>query len=163
VSAVADPDVLEELRKNGLDAGWSHSTVDRMMRTVRAVLRACVRWRYLDTAPHVSMYGEAASEPRYITHEQFARLCEELPTSLAARFAVLTLLRMRAQTGLTWDRVDLSKARACVPSGHMKVARTFGFPLSPEAIRVLREAKLFSPRGDRVFQYDGKRIENFNT
>jgi excisionase family DNA binding protein len=35
VSAVADPSVLEELRKNGLADGWAHPTVDRMMRTVR--------------------------------------------------------------------------------------------------------------------------------
>jgi integrase len=83
--------------------------------------------------------------------------------SLAARFAVLTLLRMRAQIRLTWDRVDIKTARAWVPSGQMKGGKTFGFPRSPEAIRVLREAKLRNPRGERVFQYDGKPVENFNT
>src|SRR5262245_60227966 len=56
VASVADPDALEELRKNGLAEGWSHSTVDRMMRTVRAVLHACKRWRYLQAVPHVPMY-----------------------------------------------------------------------------------------------------------
>jgi integrase len=50
-----------------------------------------------------------------------------------------------------------------VPSGQMKGAKTFGFPLSPEAVRVLRGARLLRPRGERVFQYDGKPIENFNT
>ncbi len=160
-----DRATYEELRKNGLAEGWSHSTVDRMMRTVRAVLRACVRWRHLAGVPHVPMYGEIESEPRFLTASQFARLCKELPPHLnvAARFAVLTLLRMRSQSRLTWDRVDLKAARAWVPSGHMKGARTFGFPLSPQAIRVLREARRLNTDGERVFQYDGKPVDNFNT
>jgi integrase len=165
VSAVSDPDVLEELRKNGLAEGWSHSTVDRMMRTVRAVLKACARWRCLEAAPHVPMYGESESEPRFLTPAQFAKLCDELPLHLgiAARFAVLTLLRMRSQSGLIWDRVDLKGGRAWVPGGQMKGAKTFGFPLSPEAVQVLREARVLNPHGQRVFQYEGKPVENFNT
>lgn len=83
--------------------------------------------------------------------------------NVAARFAVLTLLRMRSQSRLTWDRVDLKRARAWVPGDQMKGAKTLGFPLSPEAVRVLRETRLLSPRGERVFQYDGKPVENFNT
>jgi integrase len=45
----------------------------------------------------------------------------------------------------------------------MKSGKTFGFPISPQAARVLREARRLSPNGDRVFQYDGSPIENFNT
>lgn len=70
---------------------------------------------------------------------------------------------MRAQAQLTWDRVDLKRARARVPSGQMKGAKTFGFPLSPESVHVLREARRLNPRGDRVFRYDGKPVANFNT
>jgi Phage integrase family len=111
------------------------------------------------------MYGEVETEPRFLTQSQFAKLCTELPPhlSIAARFAVLTLLRMRAQSRLTWDRVDLPGARAWVPSSQMKGAKTFGFPLSPEAVRVLREARLLNPDRERVFQYDGRPVENFNT
>lgn len=165
VSDVADPDVLEELRKDGLAEGWSHSTVDRMMRTIRAVLKSCVRWRYLESAPPVPMYGEAASEPRYLTPVQFEKLCTELPThlELAARFAVLTLLRMRSQSGLTWDRVDLKGARAWVPREQMKAGGTFGFPLSPPAIRVLKQCRALNPKGTHVFQWDGRPIDNFHT
>jgi integrase len=156
---VADPDALEELRRDGLADGWSHSTVDRMMNTVRAVLRACVRWRHLDSAPPVPMYGEPETEPRFLTHQQFARLCQELPPhlKLAARFAVLTLLRMRAQSGLTWDRIDLKARMAWIPATQMKTAKAFGFPLSPEAVKVLREVRKLIP-GDRVFGQ-----ENFHT
>jgi integrase len=165
VSSVADPDVIQQLREMGLDAGWSHSTVDRMMRTVRSVLRKCVAWRYLEAAPAIAMYGEEEAEPRYLTKPQFAQLCKELPPhlELAARFAVLTLLRMRAQSRLTWDRVDMAGRRAWVPRGQMKGGKTFGFPLSAEAIRVLKEAKILNSKGDRVFQFEGRPIDNFHT
>jgi integrase len=165
VSAIADPDVIEELRKDGLAAGWSHSTVDRMMRTVRAVLRKCRDWRYIEAVPVIQMYGETESEPRYLTPEQFAALRAELPPHLerAARFAVLTLLRMRAQSQLTWDRVDMAAKVAWIPGAQMKGGKTFSFPLSPDALTVLKECRLAEPKGSHVFQYDGKPIDNFHT
>lgn len=165
ISAVADPDALEELRQLGLAAGWSHSTVDRMMRTVRAVLRRCVVWRWLDSAPHVPMYGESDGEPRYLTPAQFERLCRELPEHLeiAARFAVLTLLRMRSQSYLTWDRVDFEAQRAWIPGAQMKMHRAHGFPLSAAALQQLHRARRLSPDGERVFQYQGRGIDNFHT
>lgn len=152
VSAVADPDALELLRAHGLAEGWAHSTVDRMMRTVSSVLHKCAQWRYLEHAPKVPMYGETESEPRFITPAQFKKLCSELPPvlALAARFAVSTLLRMRSQSRLTWDRVDLKGRLAWVPSGQMKGGKTFGFPLSNEALRVLKAVRPLVP-GDRVF------------
>ena len=153
VSAVADPDVIEELRKDGLERGWSPTTVDRMIRTVRAVLRACVRWRYLEALPHFPMYGEEEAEPRFLTQAEFRRLCGELPEHLAvaARFAVATLLRMRAQSGLTWDRVDLKAGMAWVPRGQMKGRKTLGFPLSPEAVKALKAARRLFPNSKRCF------------
>lgn len=165
VSAVADPDVIEELRKLGLAEGWAHSTVDRMMRTVRAVLKKCVAWRYIESVPPITMYGEAESEPRFLTPTQFKALCVELPPHLnrAARFAVLTLLRMRAQSHLTWDRVDMQRAQAWVPRASMKGGKTFSFPLSPAALAVLKECRRADPKGLAVFQYEGKPVDNFHT
>lgn len=165
VSAVAHPDALEQLRRHGLKEGWTHSTVDRMMNTVRAILRKCVAWRYLEHAPTVPMYGESEVEPRWLTPEEFARLKQELPPHLkvAAEFAVLTLLRMRSQSRLTWDRVDLKAKMAWIPGAQMKAGRTHGFPLSRDAVKVLREAKTLNPNGERVFQFDGHPIDDFNT
>jgi integrase len=165
VSAVVDPDVIEELRKDGLADGWSHSTVDRCMRTVRAVLKKCVAWRYLESCPPIPMYGEVDAEPRFITPEEFQRLCAEIPPHLerAARFAVYTLLRMRSQSRLTWDRVDLRARCAWVPRAQMKGGKTFSFPLSDAAIQVLEECRAASPKGLHVFQYEGKPIDNFHT
>jgi len=165
VAAVADPDVLEQFRQHGLAAGWSHATVDRMMGTVSAVLHACAEWRYLDHAPPVPMYRPPAGEPRWLTREEFERLCGELPPHLqyAARFAVLSMLRMRAMLKLTWDRVDLAGRRAWVPSKHQKAGRPFGFPLSEELVRILGELRKLHPQGQYVFQYNGKPIDDCNT
>jgi integrase len=165
VSDVAHPDALEEIRKLAHVAGWSHSTIDRLMRTVRAVLRKCVVWRYLEHAPPVPMYGEEESEPRWLTPEEFRALVAELPAhlKLAARFAVLTLLRMRSQSRLTWDRVDLERKMIWIPASQMKGARTHSLTLSDAAVEVLREAKVLSPDGTRVFQFEGRPVDDFNT
>lgn len=165
ISSVADPDVLEQIRQDGLAEGWSHATVDRMMGTVSAVLHKCVQWRHLEHAPKVAMYRPAPDEPRWLTPEEFERLCEELPVhlELAARFAVATLLRMRAMLRLTWERVDLENKRAWVPRRHQKASRTFGLPLSSEAVRVLRELRKLNPEGAHVFQWMGRPIDDCNT
>lgn len=165
VSAVAEPDALDLLRKLALKDGWAHSTVDRLMNTVRSVLRKAVDWRYLSTAPSVPMYGESETEPRWLTPTQFRRLLVELPPHLkcAARFAVATLLRMRSQSHLTWDRIDLKGRRAWIPGAQMKGRATHGFPLSSEAIKALKEARRLNPKGERVFQFEGSPIDNFHT
>ena len=115
-----DPDAIEILRKLGLNEGWSHSTVDRMMGTVSAVLKDCVKRRTLESAPAIPMYRPAREEPRALTPQEFERLCEHLPMHLilAARLATHTLLRMRAMLKLEWHRVDFEKRRAWIPGAH---------------------------------------------
>lgn len=165
VSAVSDPDALEMLRQHGLADGWSHSTVDRMMGTVSAVLHACERWQTIEHAPTVPMYRAPKDEPRWLTREEFAALRKELPPhlELAARFAVHTLLRMRAMLRLTWDRVDLPNKRAWIPRRHQKAGRTFGLPLSSEAVDILRELRKLNPKGSHVFQWNEKPVDDCNT
>jgi integrase len=166
VSDVIDPDALEILRQHGLADGWSHSTVDRMMGTVSAVLKACVKWRYIEHAPPVPMYRPGLDEPRWLTPEEMDRLCSELPMHLvlAARLAVATLLRMRAMLQLTWDRVNLEQRRAWVPRAHQKANRTFGLSLSTEAVRILRALRWLSPPASpHVFTWNGRPIDDCNT
>lgn len=166
VSDVAESDSLEEIRKEGLDAGWSHSTIDRMMGTVSAVLRDCLRRGNLDRAPVIPMYRPPAGEPRFLNPDELDRLCWYSPMhlALAARVAVHSLLRMRAMLKLTKDRVHLAEARAWVPSAHQKAARTFGFPLNTEVVRALRALWLLSPReSPHIFTWQGKPIDDCNT
>lgn len=166
-----DRDTIEDLREGLLEEGSSESNVDRYMALLRAILRkARDEWRYIDNIPKVPMYGATQAEPRWLTRPEFERLKKELPPhqKLAAEFAVLTGLRMRSMLTLTWDRVDLKTRRAWVPSGRMKGARSFGFPLSPAAVKVLRRCRLSAPQGERVFQYQDARdawhpIDDCNT
>lgn len=166
VSAVADPDVLEQIRLDGLADGWSHSTVDRAMGTVSAVLKKCATWQYITHAPPIPMYRPGVDEPHWLTPEEFERLCAELPMHLllAARLAVMTLLRMRAMLQLTWDRIDMEQKRAWVPRAHQKAARTFGLPLSSESVRILRALRCLSgPSSPHVFTWRGEPIDDCNT
>lgn len=166
VNDVSEPDALEMLRKLGLAEGWSHSTIDRVMGTVSAVLHACVRWRIIVAAPAIPMFRPPLGEPRYLTPEELERLCWYMPMhlALAARVAVHTLLRMRAMLKLEWKRVDLVNGRAWVPGAHQKAGRTFGLPLNTEAVRALRGMRwLSAPSSPWVFTWNGVRIDDCNT
>ena len=161
---VADSEALDELREDGLAEGWAQSTVDRMMRTVRSVLRSCWKRKEIDQ-PYVPMHGDPEAEPRFLTQDQFRALCAELPEhlSLAARFAVLTLLRKTAQARLTWDRIDLEARWAWIPGEKTKTGKPFGIALSNEAIEILKECKRLWPTGEHVFRYEGQPVKNFHT
>ncbi|MDE1989024.1 MAG: site-specific integrase [Betaproteobacteria bacterium] len=162
---MAHPDAIQKIRELAAAEGWSPSTIDRVMGTLSAVLHACVEWRYLAHTPKVPMYRAPVDEPRWLTPEEFGRLCKELPPhlELAARFAVLTGLRMRAMLRLTWDRVELQAARAWVPASHMKGGKTFVLPLSPAAVETLRELRTMNPSGPWVFQWKERPIDDCNT
>lgn len=164
VRDVADSAVLDQLREDGLAEGWAQSTVDRMMRTVRSVLRSCWKRKEIEQ-PYVPMHGDPEAEPRFLTQAQFRALCAELPQhlNLAARFAVLTLLRKTPHSRLTWDRVDLEARWAWVPGERTKTGKPFGIALSDEAIEILGECKRLWPTGDRVFRYEGKPVAEFRT
>jgi integrase len=155
-------EVVQELRALKA-AETSESTADGYMALLRSILNKCVRdWEVLDSAPEVPMYRPAVGEPRWLTHPEFARLERELPDHLkaAARFAVLTGLRMRAMLSLAWQQLDLVKKRAWVSSSEMKAGHSLGVPLTAEAIQVLNAL----PRdGDYVFQWRGERIDDCNT
>lgn len=164
VRDVADPDALDQLREDGLAEGWAQSTVDRMMRTVRSVLRSCWKRKEIEQ-PYVPMHGDPEAEPRFLTHDQFRRLCDELPLhlNLAARFAVLSLLRKTPHSRLTWDRIDLEGRWAWVPGERTKTGKPFGISLSDESVEILKECKRLWPTGERVFRYDGAPVANFHT
>jgi integrase len=158
-------EVVEELRALRA-AESSQSTADRHMALLSAILRKCVNdWQVLDSAPKVPMYRPKAAEPRFLTRAEFERLAAELPAhlALAARFAVLTGLRMRSMLSLEWPRIDMKARRAWVPGEQMKAGRAHGVPLSRAAVAVLRQLRKLSPEGDYVFQWRGAPIADCNT
>jgi integrase len=164
VSAL-DRDAIDVLRRLALKEGWAHSTVDRYMCLVRSILNACAdEWGVLEKAPKVPMYSPERTEPRWLTRDEWERLKIELPPHLrlAAQFAILTGLRMRAMLALTWDRVDVEARRLWIPGRHQKAKRTHGLPITREAIGVLKQLRKLNPEGDHVFQWNGKPIDDLN-
>lgn len=164
-------EVVEELRALKTEE-TSEATADRYMALLRAVLKKCADdWGTLDKAPRVPMYRPEQGEPRWLTPSEFARLEAQLPPHLcaAARFAVLTGLRMRAMLSLRWDHVDMDRGRAWIAGASMKGKTSHGIPLSPDAVQVLRaldrERKNVGPclPSAPVFVWNGSRIADCNT
>lgn len=161
-----DRDAIQVLRELCLQ-DRAKSTVDRHMAILRAVLRKCVEWGYLEAAPPVPMYNVAQGDFRWLSHTEFDSLHAELPPhlQLAASFAVLTGLRMRSMLKLTWDRIDLRAHRLRVPGAQMKGRRAMahGMPITKEVARLLRKLKTANPSGEFVFQFNSAPIDDCNT
>lgn len=143
ISSVASPLVWDQLRAHGRAMGWALSSIDRMMTTVSAVLNFAHKRGDLTEKVSLPKYNEPLAEPEFLTEPQFARLQLELPAHLQrwSKFAVLSLLRMRAMLGMTWARVDLKRGVAWVPLDEQKNGKTFKFPLSRGAVEVLKEIR----------------------
>lgn len=160
-----DRDAIQVLRELCLQ-DRSKSTVDRHMAILRAVLRKCVEWGYLEAAPHVPMYNVRQGDFRWLSHTEFDALRRELPPhlQLAADCAVRTGLRMRSMLKLTWDRVDLRARRLWVPGMQMKGKKgAHGMPINREVAKIFRKLKTVNPEGEDVFQFNGEPIDDCNT
>lgn len=155
-------EVIDELRALKAEE-TSEATADRYMALLRAILKKCADdWGTLDKAPKVPMYRPEQPEPRWLTPGEFDRLQKELPEHLraAAKFAVLTGLRMRAMLSLRWDQVDLDRGRMWVAGVSMKGKRSHGQPLSADAVAVLRS---LPNSHERVFTFEGAPFADCNT
>lgn len=159
-----DREAIQVLRELCLQ-DRAKATVDRHMAILRAVLRKCVEWGYLEAAPPVPMYNVRQGDFRWLTHAEFDALRKELPPhlQLAADCAVRTGLRMRSMLKLTWDRIDLRTRRLWVPGIQMKGKNAHGMPINREVAKIFRKLKTANPNGQHVFQYLGEPIDDCNT
>lgn len=116
------------------------ATVNRILAVVRAVLHQCVKWGWLASAPKVEKLYEEKAPPRWITPEQFEKLCSELPPHAAtiARFTVSVGSRAGNVLRLRWSEVDLERGVFWIGAADFKGKRSVGFPLSNDARSVLR-------------------------
>jgi integrase len=124
---------LRETRKPG--------TVNRTLATVRGVLNAAVRWGWITNAPKVEAQHVDKAPPRWITQAQFEALWRDLPDHARqiARFAVAAGARSGNIFRLRWADVDMERGVFRVHAGDFKGNRDVGFPLSADALEVLRQ------------------------
>jgi integrase len=122
------------------DLQSSNQPAARELAVLRSILNAAVTWGWLDKAPKVVMPHEEKHEPRWITKEQFQKLCKELPPHAAqlARFAVATGLRRGNVFRLKWEAVDVERRTLWVGARAAKSRKSGGFPLSADAVDVLK-------------------------
>jgi integrase len=159
-----DSDVLTAARKRLVDEGLSKTTVNHYLQVIRGILRkAKDEWGWLDSIPKVPMFKRQLQEPRWLTREQFKKLVRELPEHTAdmARFAVATGLRKANITGLTWDRVDLKRGTAFIPSSQAKAGKGIPVALNADAIAVLKKRK--GTHETYCFSYQGNKITDVAT
>lgn len=119
--------------------------------TLRSILNAAVRWGWLDKAPRITINAPPIQEPRWITQEQFERLCDELPphAEILARFAVLTGARSHNIFALRWENVDLERRTFRVAAHEAKGGRSLSVPLSEGAVQIIKGSS--GRHGEYVF------------
>lgn len=147
---------LSRVGDKKLAEGVKPSTVNRVMKLVRAVLHQAVIWEWLDKAPKVRMFPAAEVNLRLITRNEADKLVAALPSHLAvlAEFSFQTGLRRSNATHFKWSQVNLEKKPAWVNASDAKMRRPIPVPLSEVAIRLI-ESQMGS-HDEYVFAHNGK-------
>lgn len=138
-------------------AGVGPTTVQRCVHLLSASLVAAVDAEVLDANPaaRIKLAGSAEAQERYFTREEYAKLWEQMPTTLdqlVADVLVGTGLRPGEGSGLHWNRVDLGRGIVRVvetydeTSGEIKPypkgKRVRDVPITPDLVASLRAEKL---------------------
>lgn len=157
-------DVLRVVIRARLAEGSSHSTVNRYMALVRAILRRAVRvWEWLDKAPHVPMFREPRGRTTWLEPDQARALFAELPEHLRAPF-VFSLamgLRMRNVVRLRWAEVHQQRSFLLFEGDRMKAGDPFAPALNESAQQILHAQR--GKHSEYVFTYKGKPMARAST
>jgi integrase len=151
-------EILEIKRKE-----TSSATANRYLALVRAILRSCVEWDWLDSAPTLRQYKEPQGRIFWLTPEQARRLLQELPNHLRdmAELTLATGLRRRNVMLLQWSQIDLQKQLAWIHPDEAKARKAIGVPLGCNAIDVLR--RRLGIDMTYVFTYRGHPVTDVTT
>lgn len=123
-----------------LEDGRKPATVLRLLSAIRAVLKACVTWGWLNEAPPMTMPKVERTETPLITRKDFEKIVKELPwhQQSLARFSVETGQRFSSVVNLKWSVVDLKRKHAFIGISLSKSKRPISVPLNSAAMEVLK-------------------------
>lgn len=142
----------------------SKTTVNRMLETVRAILRCAeIEWDWIESAPNVRTLKVDNRRIRWITKEEADSLLNRLPShsSDMAGFTLATGLRAANVKGLEWSQIDMQRHVAWVHPDQSKTRKAISVPLNSEAISIIR--RQIGKHDTFVFTYRGNPISNHNT
>ncbi len=137
----------------------STATANRYLALIRAILRQCVEWDWIDVAPSLKDYPEAQRRIRWLTQDEARRLLVELPEHLQdmATFSLATGLRQANVKLLEWGQIDLRRRVAWIHPDQAKARRAIGVNLNDAAMQVLIRNRQKHPRF--VFTYQGHPVQ----
>ena len=141
----------------------SPASANRVLALVRAVLRMCVEWDWLDSAPKLRQYPENKRRVRWLTADEAARLLNELPDHLRdmAHFSLATGLRQSNVSGLLWEQVDLTRKVTWIHPDQSKNRKAIGVSLTDTAVAIIRRQIGKNPI--YIFTFKGQPIHQVNT
>lgn len=147
---------LEMLRDKKLSSGASARTANYLAQVVGGILRAAVRWEWIDRAPKIERVPEGPGREVFLSRGDAAKLLTALPVHLRrlAQFSLETGLRQGNARLLEWRHVQADKNRLYLPGQTTKNRSPLVVPLTASARKILRECKGDHPRF--VFTYGGK-------
>ena len=158
---------VDQIIQARLAEGVKNATVNRMMETMRGILRKAEKdWEWIDKATHIPMLPEPKRRIRWLTQEEADRLLAELPAHLAemVRFTLATGLREANVTQLQWSQVDMARACAWIHPDQSKSRKAIPVPLNANALAVLkRQKELEANPSPFVFLFRGKSVNKANT
>ncbi len=158
-----DRALIDEITQVRLERGSSPATTNRLLATVRCILRCAERdWEWLDKAPHVRLLPEPKKRVRWLTPQEADRLLDALPEYLAemVRFTLATGLRERNVTDLQWSQVDLVRQCAWMHPDQAKARKAIPVPLNANALAVVE--RQLGQHPEFVFSYRGNKVRNGN-
>lgn len=146
----------------------SPATVNKELRTLRAILNTAHDWGYLAKVPKFKMLKEPKRLPQYVTPEDFAAIYTACGTAkrpaeqdqgytsadwwrALVTFAYLTGWRIGEILAVTWDDVSLDDGLAITRAEDNKGGRDERAPLHPLVVEHLRTIISFDNMGNRVF------------
>ena len=148
----------EQSRKDGPKV--SPATVNKELRTLRAIVRKAHKWGYLARIPEIDFLKEPGKLAVYVTPEHFAKLYQNSGTARRPNAgpyevadwwrallvtAYMTGWRIGSLMALRREDVDLEQAWALSRAADNKGKRDQRVPLHPLVVEHLRKIVSFSP------------------
>lgn len=132
-------------------------TVNDHLKLLISILNYAYEQGWVQAVPKIKKLKTDQKRLEYLEPEEVSAMLPHLAPHVREFlvFSIATGLRMRNVTHLTWDQVDMESKLLTIRSDQYKTGRSWTFPLTESAVRVLEKRRQESPTG-RVFRYRGK-------